>query len=90
MIVGCFVFHIWNMTRFDDFDGLSLFVRIVDAGGLGAGERATGIPKATLSRRLTSGRSWTHSSILSRTPCRPITLTEVCCCIVRDQDHEPQ
>lgn len=40
------------MTLFTDYDGLALFVRIVQAGGFGAAERAIGIPKATLSRRL--------------------------------------
>ena len=35
------------------------------------------------------GRSWMHSSILSRTPCHPITLTEVRFSIVRDQENEP-
>jgi len=34
---------------FSDFDGLALFIRIVQAGGLASAERATGIPKATLS-----------------------------------------
>jgi DNA-binding transcriptional LysR family regulator len=48
------VFQKWNMKAFGDFDGLALFVRIVQAGGLAAAERATGIPKATLSRRLSA------------------------------------
>jgi DNA-binding transcriptional LysR family regulator len=45
-------FHNWNMKIFDDYDGLALFVRTVQAGGFAAAERAVGIPKATLSRRL--------------------------------------
>jgi hypothetical protein len=48
------MFHKWNMTTFGDFDGLALFIRIVEAGGLASAERATGISKATLSRRLFS------------------------------------
>lgn len=47
-----YMFHKWNMKLFSDYDGLALFVRIVQAGGFGAAERAIGIPKATLSRRL--------------------------------------
>ena len=51
----CYImFQKWNMKTFGDFDGLALFVRIVQAGGLAAAERATGIPKATLSRRLSA------------------------------------
>jgi DNA-binding transcriptional LysR family regulator len=42
------------MKTFGDFDGLALFIRIVQAGGLASAERATGIPKATLSRRLSA------------------------------------
>ena len=40
------------MRQFHDFDGLALFVQIAQAGGLAAAERATQVPKATLSRRL--------------------------------------
>ncbi len=31
------MFHKWNMT-FGDFDGLALFIRIVQAGGLASAE----------------------------------------------------
>jgi DNA-binding transcriptional ArsR family regulator len=54
LIFVVITFHKWNMTTFGDFDGLALFIRIVQAGGLAAAERATGIPKATLSRRLSA------------------------------------
>ncbi|MGD7312566.1 LysR family transcriptional regulator, partial [Ralstonia pseudosolanacearum] len=37
------------MQRFDD---LYLFTRVVEAGGFSAAERATGIPKSRLSRRI--------------------------------------
>ncbi|MTH60868.1 LysR family transcriptional regulator [Paracoccus litorisediminis] len=40
------------MRAFNDYDGLALFIRIIEAGGLAAAERAIGVPKATLSRRL--------------------------------------
>ena len=38
-----------DMKRFDD---LYLFTRVVEAGGFSAAERATGIPKSRLSRRI--------------------------------------
>lgn len=47
-------FHIWNMRIFEDYDGLALFVLIAQSGSLAAAERTSGIPKATLSRRLAS------------------------------------
>ncbi|WP_042549503.1 LysR family transcriptional regulator, partial [Ralstonia solanacearum] len=37
------------MKRFGD---LYLFTRVVEAGGFSAAERATGIPKSRLSRRI--------------------------------------
>ena len=69
------MFHKWNMTTFGDFDGLALFVRIVEAGGLAAAERATGIPKATLSRRLSALEQALNVRLARRTK-RGVVLTE--------------
>jgi DNA-binding transcriptional LysR family regulator len=63
------------MKTFGDFDGLALFVRIVQAGGLAAAERATGIPKATLSRRL-SALEETLGVRLARRTKKGVVLTE--------------
>ena len=60
---------------FGDFDGLALFVRIVQAGGLAAAERATGIPKATLSRRLTALEEILNVRLARRTK-KGVVLTE--------------
>jgi DNA-binding transcriptional LysR family regulator len=63
------------MKTFGDFDGLALFVRIVQAGGLAAAERATGIPKATLSRRLSALEETLNVRLARRTK-RGVVLTE--------------
>ena len=68
-------FHKWNMTTFGDFDGLALFIRIVQAGGLAAAERATGIPKATLSRRLSALEETLNVRLARRTK-KGVVLTE--------------
>lgn len=70
-----FMFHNWNMETFGDFDGLALFIRIVQAGGLGAAERATGIPKATLSRRLSALEERLSVRLVRRTK-KGVVLTE--------------
>lgn len=69
------MFHKWNMTVFGDFDGLALFTRIVQAGGLAAAERATGIPKATLSRRLSVLENTLNVRLVRRTK-KGVALTE--------------
>lgn len=69
------VYHKWNMKTFNDFDGLALFIRIVQAGGLAAAERATGIPKATLSRRLSVLEESLNVRLARRTQ-KGIVLTE--------------
>jgi DNA-binding transcriptional LysR family regulator len=63
------------MKTFGDFDGLALFVRIAQAGGLAAAERATGIPKATLSRRLTSLEEALNVRLVRRTK-KGVVLTD--------------
>ena len=63
------------MKTFSDFDGLALFVRIVQAGGLAAAERATGIPKATLSRRLSALEETLNVRLARRTK-KGVVLTE--------------
>lgn len=70
-----FMFHKWNMKTFGDFDGLALFIRIVQAGGLGAAERATGISKATLSRRLSALEEALNVRLVRRTK-KGVVLTE--------------
>ena len=69
------MFQKWNMKTFGDFDGLALFVRIVQAGGLAAAERATGIPKATLSRRLSALEETLNVRLARRTK-KGVVLTE--------------
>lgn len=63
------------MKPFEDFDGLALFIRIVQAGGLAAAERATGIPKATLSRRLSVLEEALNVRLARRTK-KGVILTE--------------
>lgn len=63
------------MKTFGDFDGLALFVRIVQAGGLAAAERATGIPKATLSRRLSALEETLNVRLVRRTR-KGVVLTD--------------
>lgn len=63
------------MKAFQDFDGLALFVRIVRAGGLASAERATGIPKATLSRRLSALEEALNVRLVRRTK-KGVVLTE--------------
>ena len=75
MIFVVITFHKWNMKTFGDFDGLALFIRIVQAGGLASAERATGIPKATLSRRL-SALEQTLNVRLARRTRKGVVLTE--------------
>lgn len=69
------VFQKWNMKTFADFDGLALFIRIAQAGGLASAERATGIPKATLSRRLSALEESLNVRLVRRTK-KGIVLTD--------------
>lgn len=63
------------MKTFGDFDGLALFIRIAEAGGLAAAERSTSISKATLSRRLTALENSLNVRLVRRTK-KGIVLTE--------------
>ena len=63
------------MKPFADFDGLALFIRVVQAGGLASAERATGIPKATLSRRLSVLEEALNVRLARRTR-KGVVLTE--------------
>jgi DNA-binding transcriptional LysR family regulator len=63
------------MTQFNDFDGLSLFIRVVQAGGFAAAERATGISKATLSRRMSALEEALNVRLVRRTK-KGIVLTD--------------
>ncbi|WP_347321810.1 LysR family transcriptional regulator, partial [Ralstonia pseudosolanacearum] len=51
------------MQRFDD---LYLFTRVVEAGGFSAAERATGIPKSRLSRRIAALETQLGTRLLQR------------------------
>lgn len=51
------------MKRFDD---LYLFTRVVEAGGFSAAERATGIPKSRLSRRIAELETQLGTRLLQR------------------------
>ena len=75
MKFAAIMFHKWNMKTFGDFDGLALFVRVVQAGGFASAERATGIPKATLSRRLSVLEEALNVRLARRTK-RGVVLTE--------------
>lgn len=61
------MFHNWNMKTFVDFDGLAQFILIVEAGGFASTERVTGIPKATLSRRLSGLEEALNVRLVRRT-----------------------
>jgi len=63
------------MRNFSDYDGLALFVRTVQAGSLAAAERALGVPKATLSRRLTMLEEQLDLKLARRTK-KGLILTE--------------
>jgi DNA-binding transcriptional LysR family regulator len=75
MEFGEVMFHKWNIMTFADYDGLMLFVRIAQAGSLASAARATGIAKATLSRRLTALEEILNVRLARRTK-KGIVLTE--------------
>ncbi|MGD7104111.1 LysR family transcriptional regulator, partial [Ralstonia pseudosolanacearum] len=61
------------MQRFDD---LYLFTRVVEAGGFSAAERATGIPKSRLSRRIAALETQLGTRLLQRSSHR-VSVTPV-------------
>ncbi len=61
------------MKRFDD---LYLFTRVVEAGGFSAAERATGIPKSRLSRRIAELEAQLGTRLLQRSSHR-VSVTPV-------------
>jgi hypothetical protein len=63
-----------GMKAFLDFYSLALFIIVARAGGLGAAERDTGIPKATLSRRLCALEAALNVQLFRRTG-RGVVLT---------------
>ncbi len=63
------------MKAFLDFYSLALFVTIAQSGGVGAAERATGIPKATLSRRLCALEAYLKVRLFHRSK-DGVSLTE--------------
>jgi DNA-binding transcriptional LysR family regulator len=63
------------MKVFLDFYSLALFIIVARAGGLGAAERNTGIPKATLSRRLCALEASLNVQLFKRTA-RGVVLTD--------------
>jgi hypothetical protein len=64
-----------DMKVFLDFYSLALFIIVARAGGLGAAERNTGIPKATLSRRLCALEASLNVQLFKRTT-RGVVLTD--------------
>ncbi len=58
-----------------DLSGMALFVRIVEAGSLSAAGRVTGLPKATVSRRLVLLERQAGRPLLARST-RSIALTD--------------
>jgi len=60
---------------FTDYDGLALFVKVAEAGGFAAAERATGVPKATLSRRIGRLEGMLRQRLLRRSR-KGVVLTE--------------
>lgn len=60
----------------DDLNDLFLYARVVEAGGFSAGERETGVPKSTLSRRVQALEERLGVRLIQRTPHR-FQVTEV-------------
>jgi DNA-binding transcriptional LysR family regulator len=58
-----------------DLDGMALFVRVIDAGSLSAAARSLGLPKSTVSRRLTQLEATLGVPLLHRST-RALTLTD--------------
>jgi DNA-binding transcriptional LysR family regulator len=58
-----------------DLDGMALFVAVVDAGSLSAAARQLGLPKSTVSRRLTQLESALKTPLLHRST-RSLALTD--------------
>jgi DNA-binding transcriptional LysR family regulator len=58
-----------------DLDGMALFVRIMEAGSLSAAARRTGLPKSTVSRRLSQLERALGSSLINRST-RALVLTD--------------
>jgi DNA-binding transcriptional LysR family regulator len=63
------------MRNLMDFYSLALFVSVARAGGLGAAQRETGVPKATLSRRLCALESALNVRLFQRTK-KGVVLTK--------------
>jgi DNA-binding transcriptional LysR family regulator len=58
-----------------DLDGMALFVRIMEAGSLSAAARSLGLPKSTVSRRLSQLEQALGTSLISRST-RALSLTD--------------
>jgi DNA-binding transcriptional LysR family regulator len=58
-----------------DLDGMALFVRVADAGSLSAAARSLGLPKSTVSRRLTLLEGVLGSPLMHRST-RALALTD--------------
>jgi DNA-binding transcriptional LysR family regulator len=59
-----------------DLNGMALFVAVVDAGSLSAAARQLGLPKSTVSRRLTQLESALKTPLLHRST-RSLALTDI-------------
>jgi DNA-binding transcriptional LysR family regulator len=58
-----------------DLDGMALFVRIIEAGSMSAAARGLGIPKSTVSRRLSQLEHMLGTALISRST-RALALTD--------------
>ncbi|WNG19769.1 LysR family transcriptional regulator [Cystobacter fuscus] len=64
------------MDQLIDFEGMALFVKVVEHGSLSAAGRAVGIPKATVSRQLALLEQRLGAPLLHRST-RALSLTDV-------------
>lgn len=68
--------HKWNSEPMQDITNMVLFARTIKAGSISAAARDLGMPKSTLSRRLTELEREQGIRLVHRTT-RKLTLTEV-------------
>ncbi len=64
------------MDQLIDFDGMALFVKVVEHGSLSAAGRAIGMPKATVSRQIALLEQRLGAPLLHRST-RALGLTDV-------------
>jgi DNA-binding transcriptional LysR family regulator len=75
MKLNCSKFGTTENFQMADLDGMALFIRIMDAGSLSAAARGLGMPKSTVSRRLSQLEHMLGTTLISRST-RAIDLTD--------------